>query len=94
MPFYQSLIADGAKQGHLKTLVISLDPVDIGEAYLREHSIVADAVVQFPWKSRKKFAGTPTVVVVDSKATVVGLWSGFLDADREDEVRRALGIAS
>lgn len=91
MPFYRALVEERARSGRRVNIVaVSLDPLEIGRAYLKEHGVEVDAVVPYKGTTPLRFNGTPTLVAIDPARRVLAVWEGRLPADAESKVRETL----
>ena len=91
-PFYQRLA--GAAQTWGKTKLVAALPgaSNESEAYLRELGVRVDAVRQVS-PSSLGVRGTPTLLLVDDKGTVVEAWTGKLPAEKETQVLSKVACA-
>jgi len=90
MPFYKSL-ADSPlrKSGSFRLLAVSNEDAAATTEYLERNRVFVDQVVsERPPNTRVR--GTPTLVLVDRKATVEKAWMGHLTKTAEDEVLKRL----
>jgi hypothetical protein len=84
MPFYKHL-SEMRAQGQLQLVVLSQEPVDVMRAYVREHGLDVDGVVQ---GGEIQTPGTPTLLVVTKGGAVEASWIGQLSTAQEQEVVR------
>jgi hypothetical protein len=86
MGFYRTLVdrLDG-----VRLAVVGSEPETVLRGYMSQHSLVPHVLVSVP-PGRLKFAGTPTLALLDSRGTIRAIWRGQLTPDKENEVRRAL----
>ena len=90
-PFYQRLAQERSKHGGVRLIAVLPQSVEEAQKYLADHGITVDQVRQsIPGAPYAK--GTPTLILVDDKGSVVDLWVGKLPAEKEAEVlSRTLG---
>jgi hypothetical protein len=86
MPFYRTL---AERNGAVRVAVVGPEPEAVLRRYVEQHSFVPDALVSVPL-GRLRFAGTPTLAVMDARGTMLAIWRGQLPPDKEAEVREAL----
>jgi hypothetical protein len=86
MSFYRTLAETHQRQGFRTALIVSSpDPVSVMEDHLAQERVAVDRVVHDRLDSIG-VAGTPTVLIVDSRGVVRRTFGGKLDASREKEL--------
>jgi hypothetical protein len=90
IPFYKDLLRSDTS-GSLRTLAIFPQPVEESQRYVREHGLGFNDIRESRL-SDIDVAGTPTLILVDSKGRVQGAWAGKLDSKQEAEVFHALRL--
>ncbi len=83
-PFYRELTKN-AKDKQVRTIAIFPQPVQDASAYLKNEDMQVDEIRQTPL-SAIQITGTPTLLLIDSKGTVQGVWIGKLPAEKEKDV--------
>lgn len=87
--FYRELIkACTAK--HVRTIAVLPQSIDASKAYLAGEGVEVNDIrqAQLP---ELKISGTPTLVLIDSKGVVKGVWLGKLPPEVEKEVLAKVG---
>jgi hypothetical protein len=93
MPFYRDVMERRNRFGvPLRVVVVSTEPREIATHYLAENAVAADLVVQVDAPDWKEFLRTPTVIHVDTKGNISGLWTGRLTVAGEKEVLAELHL--
>ena len=87
--FYRELVQECAAH-HVQTIATLPQPVDEAKRYLASEGVTVNEVRQVPL-SELKITGTPTLLLVDKKGTVQGVWVGKLPPDKEKEIMAKLG---
>ncbi len=87
VPLYHDLLkAREHANPRTRMVAIGLEDSSTLQRYLKEHDLTFDEVSSVP-RSRIKFRGTPTMVLLDQSGTVKGVWAGFLTSEqRKGEV--------
>jgi hypothetical protein len=87
LPFYRSLLAElRVRSTSTTVVVVSRDVPETLERYLKSKDVKPDGIVQVKAGSLR-IAKTPTVILLNSKAQIVGIWEGLLSPTQESEVR-------
>ena len=68
---------------------MTIDPIDVGKKYLNDHDVSPDTFFRYPLVKEPRFAGTPTLAVLDADRRIIGVWLGKLTEIQEQEVERA-----
>ena len=86
LPFYRTL----TEQNSFKVVIVALqeEPID---GYLQAARVFPDAVRYGRFEELRDVRGTPTLLVVDNKGTVLRGWLGYLDEMLQAEVLQVLG---
>lgn len=93
LPFWKRLARKRASlKDRFRIVGLSMNPVEIGRAYLEESGLAVDAVERYPLERLDRLSGTPTVWVIDRSKRVLGVWSGKLDARQEAAVEKLVGV--
>jgi hypothetical protein len=96
LPFYRTAIETASasrKQNaapRARIVVVALDPPDVGKKYLDDNDVKPDALIRMPSSAWQRIRGTPTILLVDSKGTVLDTWVGLLSSEEEKQVLRKL----
>jgi hypothetical protein len=88
-PFYRELVQKCAAQ-RVRTIAVLPQPVDVSKAYLANEGVVVNEIRQEALPDLK-IRGTPTLVLIDSKGIVKGVWIGKLSPDAEKELLAKVG---
>jgi hypothetical protein len=83
IPFYrqlQSMVA--SKANRVGVIAVFPNPLDKVREFLDQFHLNIPAVSSMPLQ-RLAVSGTPTLILVDSKGTVVRVWIGELDAEEQ-----------
>jgi thioredoxin-related protein len=84
-PFYQRLAQEKAKRGRGSIVAVLPQGADEAKKYLDDHGIAVDEIKQaIPGAVGAR--GTPTLVLVDRKGSVVEAWVGKLPLAQESGV--------
>jgi hypothetical protein len=83
-PFYQRLVREAAKSGHVKLVAVLPQDPDVGRQYLSGLGLSMAEVTQASLDSLG-VGGTPTLIMLKGDA-VSDVWVGKLAADEEDKV--------
>jgi hypothetical protein len=89
-PFYRRLQREVGQR--VKMVAVLPQAEDEGAQYLKDAGISADSIRQVAL-SDIGIRGTPTLVLVDARGNVTGVWRGKLQPGQEEEVFRALRSA-
>jgi hypothetical protein len=92
MPFYRSLVADAAvRRKRIRFVALGPEPLVTLRQYLVEQGLHLDSGRPNPanWSFVR---GTPTVLIVNRDATLVGSFVGVLTPNDESQVRRWLQL--
>jgi len=78
--------------GHIQLVLLTPDRPEIAEGYLRRNGLSLQGMLTVtPSQGQSlKVRGTPTLILVNKGGTVLQVWLGKLDNDREREVLAAL----
>jgi peroxiredoxin len=87
MAFYNR-VAKG-KSESARLVVVGPEPEEQLRRYLAEHGLEADQVVSVQ-RGLLRFAGTPTLLLLDPKGKIQRVWQGQLAAGQEGEVEESL----
>lgn len=94
MHFYKQLqqLQDQAKQSDAKTSLLSVFPDD---TFVAQHDLDSHSLKGMPFLANVDFAalhvpGTPTLLLVDNKGTILQSWIGELSSREQDEVMKAV----
>lgn len=85
VPFYQRLAEEVKSRGDVRLLAVLPQPPAEGQKYLADLGVPLKDVKQAELSSIQ-VAGTPTLILVDSKGVVTDAWVGKLPSDKEAEV--------
>ncbi|HEX8091375.1 MAG TPA: hypothetical protein VF762_21150 [Blastocatellia bacterium] len=85
VPFYQRLAEEVKSHGDVRLLAVLPQPPAEGQKYLDDLGVPLKDVKQAELSSIP-VAGTPTLILVDSKGVVTDAWVGKLPSDKEAEV--------
>ena len=93
MPFYSNLAREvrARRERAVRIVVVTTDDAQTARGYLAAHDLEVDEIVSGSAPPTKVFA-TPTLVLASRGGVVRGAWVGKLDASREREVRKAMGL--
>jgi hypothetical protein len=93
MPFYGNIAREvrSRREKAVHIVVVTTDDAQTASDYLAAHGLEVDEVVPGTALPAKVF-GTPTLVLASHEGVVRDAWVGKLDASREREVRKALGL--
>ena len=83
-PFYQHLVQAAAAKD-VKLVAVLPQPPNEGHDYLNKLSVPISDVRQATLSSLS-VAGTPTLIMVNEKGEVAGVWVGKLPSDKETEL--------
>lgn len=89
MPFYRKLTDARSKSGvSLNLTVVSSEPQEVLESYIKQYGVAADASVSLPDPELRQYKvrGTPTLVLADRDGVVRKVWVGQLREQAEREV--------
>jgi hypothetical protein len=91
MRFYKQ-IQDKFKQSDAKTSLLSIFPDD---SFVAQHDLDSHSLSDMPFLANVDFAklhvaGTPTLLLVDNKGTILQSWIGELSQHEQDEVMQAI----
>jgi hypothetical protein len=91
MPFYQQM-QNQINKSEAKTSLLSIFPDD---SFVAQHDLDTHALNGTPFIANVDFAklhilGTPTLLLVDNKGTILQSWIGELTKDKQDEVMKTL----
>ncbi|HKC62926.1 MAG TPA: hypothetical protein VKB86_04780 [Pyrinomonadaceae bacterium] len=81
-PFYRKLTQN---KGDTRLVAVLPQPVEDGQKYLEKLGVSINEIRQSPL-ANIGVHGTPTLILVDNKGTVVDSWIGELSTDKETEV--------
>ena len=89
-PFYQRLVAE-QQQDRSNTAIVAAfpDPADAAKEVVQSERLGVQALAGVPL-GRLKVSGTPTLLLVDNRGTVLNTWMGVLSPRQELEVMKAL----
>jgi hypothetical protein len=88
-PFYQRLIAQQHEGGSNSTIVaVFPDAADTAKEVLQSEGLGVQALGGVPLETMK-MSGTPTLLLVDRRGTVLNAWIGMLSPRQELKVMRA-----
>ncbi|MFP5260716.1 MAG: peroxiredoxin family protein [Blastocatellia bacterium] len=85
VPFYQRLAEEVKSLGDVRLLAVLPQPPEDAQKYLDDLGVPVKDVKQADLTSIP-VAGTPTLILVDSKGVVTDAWVGKLRPDKEAEV--------
>jgi hypothetical protein len=88
MAFYRRL-TDVARQRRIAVLGATGEDPRINETYLSLNQVKLDRVISAS-DNKIQVVGTPTLLLLDSRGTVLKVWRGRLSADAEQTVLTAL----
>lgn len=84
-PFYQKLSGKLADSRTAKLVAVFPHSVEIGRAFLQEHSLAIDHVMQADLMSAR-IRGTPNIYLVDERGAIKNVWIGKLSPEKEADV--------
>lgn len=89
VPFYQRLVAQ-QQQDRSNTAIVAAfpDTADAAKEVVQSERLGIQALAGVPLR-RLKVSGTPTLLLVDNRGTVLSAWIGVLSPRQELEVMRA-----
>jgi hypothetical protein len=89
-PFYQRLMAQQQQGGSGPSIVLAVfpDAADAVKEVVQSEGLRVQALAGVPLE-RLKISGTPTLLLVDRRGTVMNAWIGMLSPRQELEVMRA-----
>lgn len=93
MPFYSRLKeARDRGAGSFRLAALSAEPREILDRYLSAYEVAVDSTIALSPSEFSEFRvrGTPTLILVDRKNVVRGVWIGLLDPTQEAEVMTAV----
>lgn len=84
-PFYRRLAEE--RSGKINTRLIAVFPQPISDTskYLEQLEVSVDEVKQYPNQAIVASA-TPTLILVGRSGNVIGVWTGKLTSDKEQEI--------
>ena len=86
LPFYQELTQlDPIRSGRVQLSIGSAQPIDEMRLYLKEHGLGVAYILGLR-PTGLRIAGTPTIVLADSRGLVLNVWRGLLNRDRQKDV--------
>jgi len=88
MAFYRLIDAEMQRLKSVSFIAVSSEPVDILRTYLDQNSLRVDRLVSMGHKA----LGTPTLVLVDNRGTIRGVWEGQQTAAGEGAIVEALRL--
>jgi thioredoxin-related protein len=88
--FYKTLSERNRNNKQVKLIAAFPQSVDEGKNYLSEQGIAVDEVRKISFG--KGIDGTPTLVLVDEKGSVVDSWEGKLTVEEEQKVLEKLNL--
>lgn len=89
VPFYQRLVAKQQQDGSKAAIVaVFPDGADAAQEVVRSEALGVRTVAGVPVE-KLKVPGTPTLLLVDRKGTVLNAWIGMLSPKQELDVMRA-----
>jgi hypothetical protein len=91
-PFYRRLAAELPRHGVHLTVLLPQE-VSEGRSYLQHLGVPAADIRQAPLRELK-IRGTPTLLLVDDRGIIRGVWEGKLSSDAEQNVLQAAAPAS
>jgi hypothetical protein len=88
MVFYQRL-TNVARARHIRVVAATQEDLETNKKYLASHNVLFDAVVS---RTENKIStpGTPTLLIVSPRGSVLGSWVGHLAPEQEKVVIEAL----
>lgn len=84
-PFYQQIVRETAQNGRLQLIAVLPQEVSKSRQYLSDLKVPIDEVRQSSLNALG-VKGTPTLILINSKAEVVRSWPGKLPPEEESEV--------
>lgn len=91
VPFYRRLIEQRPpRPGAVRVLAVLSEPHDVGQRFLDNSLLKVDALIGLPAQTAGRISGTPTLLLVDRRRSVRGVWIGKLSRGQEAEVVSAI----
>lgn len=84
-PFYRRLAQERSDQKNTRLIAVFPQPISDGSKYLQQLDVSVDEVKQYSYQATVASA-TPTLILVGRSGNVLGVWTGKLNADKEQEV--------
>ena len=89
-PFYQRLLSEHSRDGSSTAIVAAFpDAADAVEEVVQSEGLHVRALAGIP-PEKLNVSGTPTLLLVDRRGTVLKVWIGMLSPREELEVMKAL----
>ena len=76
---------DPIRSGRVQLSIGSAQPIDEMRLYLKEHGLGVAYILGLR-PTGLRIAGTPTIVLADSRGLVLNVWRGLLNRDRQKDV--------
>lgn len=89
-PFYQRIVRETAHNRRVRLIATFPQEISEGKQYLRDLNVPIDEVRQSSLNALG-VKGTPTLILVNSKAEVLQSWPGQLSSEAEREVLLKIG---
>lgn len=89
LPFYARIIQGQRAGWAVEIAAVTQEPAEQCRAYLVSGGLAIDKVLTVAGTD-VRLRGTPTLVLLSPKGTVIKIWEGKLSPDREEEVVRLL----
>lgn len=89
IPYYRSL-AGSLKTSGRNLLVALVDKRETAAEYIADRRLSEAVPVQNPRLAGFKIRGTPTLLSYDAQGRVTGIWTGWLNHEREEQVQSRL----
>lgn len=87
--FYRRLAQERSSQLNTRIIAVFPQPISDGSKYLDQLEVSVDEVKQYPNQATVASA-TPTLILVNRSGNVLGVWTGKLTSDKEQEVWQKL----
>jgi len=92
-PFYQQVVRESAHNRGVQLIATFPQEISQSKQYLNDHNVPIDEVRQSSL-SALGVKGTPTLILVNSKAEVLRSWPGQLSPEAEKEVLLKIGAVN
>lgn len=83
--FYRRLTQDRSSPTNTRLIAVFPQPISDGSKYLEQLEVSVDEVKQYPNQATVANA-SPTLILVGRSGSVLGVWTGKLTSDKEQEV--------
>jgi hypothetical protein len=92
LPFYKRLSELGSREAkRLRFVVVGQEPVERLEDYFSKAGVSIDQITSVAGAEAPSLV-TPTLILVDQRSIVGGIWRGQQSSENEEEVIRAVSV--